>query len=50
MVTDDRRRRPFDEVGETSVRKALPQCVECGRRKDDVANQAKPDQQDLQNP
>jgi len=33
----------FNEIGETGVRKAPPERVECGRGEDDIANQAKPD-------
>ena len=47
-ATDDRCGRRFDEIGNASVREVLPHRGDGRRREDDVANQAKADEQDLQ--
>ena len=46
VVPDDGRGRRFDEVGELGLRIVAGQRADDGRREDDVANEAQPDQQD----
>jgi hypothetical protein len=48
VVPDDRLRRTLDQVGEPGVRKSVSERGEGRRREDDVANEAKPDEQDVQ--
>ena len=48
IVLDDRRRERLDEIREVSIRLKPPQGPQQRSREDDVANQAQPDDEDLQ--
>jgi hypothetical protein len=48
IAPDDRCGCRFDEIGNPRVREVVPHGGDGWRRKDDVANQAKADEQDLQ--
>ena len=47
VVPDDRRGRRLDEIGDVRVGKAAPEGRDGGRREDDVADEAQPDEQNL---